>query len=148
MSSFARIGLEPSSSCKALMTTVLRDEWGWKGFTMTDMAHDYMPVVASVVAGTDQWCAFSNERYLPYLNESALTENPELAWACREAAHRIMYMTLNSNAINGLPMGATVVQVTTWWQKALIGVDVAFGVLMVAFGAAYVVSISQKKKNV
>jgi beta-glucosidase len=148
MSSFARIGLEPSSSCKALMTTVLRDEWGWKGFTMTDMAHDYMPVVASVVAGTDQWCAFSNERYLPYLNESALTENPELAWACREAAHRIMYMTLNSNAINGLPMGATVVQVTTWWQKALIGVDVAFGVLAVAFGAAYVVSISQKKKNV
>lgn len=147
MSSFSRIGLEPSNSCKALLTTVLRDEWGWKGFTMTDMAQDYMPVVASIIAGTDQWCAFSSDKYLPYLNEESLKANPELAWACREAAHRVMYMTLNSNAVNGLSSDMEVVQIRTWWQNALLGIDIALGVLTLAGLAAYLVQARKAKKQ-
>ena len=147
MSSFSRVGLEPSNSSRALLTTVLRNEWGWKGFTMTDMAHDYMPVAASVIAGTDQWCAFSSNAYLPFLNETELKANPELAWACREAAHRIMYMTLNSNAVNGMDSNTRVVSVTPWWQAALIGVDVAIGVLAALCCVMYVLSLSQDKKK-
>ncbi|MCC8182987.1 MAG: glycoside hydrolase family 3 C-terminal domain-containing protein [Clostridiales bacterium] len=147
MSSFSRFGLEPSSSYASFLTTILRDEWGWNGFVMTDMAHDYMPVVASVIAGTDQWCAFSNERYLPYLNEAELEANPELAWACREAAHRVMYMTLNSNAVNGLDSSMEVVSATPWWQQALYGVDIALGVLAAACLILYIRSGRKDKKT-
>lgn len=147
MSSFSRIGLEPSSSSKALLTTVLRDEWGWIGFTMTDMAHDYMPVVSSIIAGTDQWCAFSSDKYLPFLNEEELTANPELAWACREAAHRVMYMTLNSNAVNGLSKDMEVVRVQTWWEKTLLGVDIGLGVLTVMSLVGYIMLVKGDKKR-
>lgn len=147
MSSFSRVGLEPSNSSRALLTTLLRGEWGWKGFTMSDMGQDYMPVAASIVAGTDQWCAFSSEPYLPYLNEAELKANPELAWACRESAHRIMYMTLNSNAVNGLDSNMKIVEVTPWWQAALTGADIGFGVLTVACFALYVLSVSKDKKK-
>lgn len=147
MSSFSRVGLEPSNSCYALLTTVLRDEWGWKGFTMSDMGHDYMPVAASIIAGTDQWCAFSSEPYLPYLNAAELTANPELAWACRESAHRIMYMTLNSNAVNGLDSNMEVVSVTPWWQSTLTGAEIGIGVLTLLFCVMYFMSISQDKKK-
>lgn len=147
MSSFSRIGMEPSSSCKALLTTVLRDEWGWFGFTMTDYSQDYMPVAASIIAGTDQWCDFSSDKYLPYLNADALKANPELAWACREAAHRVMYMTLNSNAVNGLSADMEIVQVRTWWQNALLGIDIALGVLTLAGLAAYLVQARKAKKQ-
>lgn len=138
MSSFSRCGLEPATSSKALLTTILRDEWGWKGFTMTDMAHDYMPVAASIIAGTDQWCAFSNEKYLPFLNEEELKKNPELAWACREAAHRVMYMTLNSNAVNGISSNAVVERVLTWWEVALYTVDIVIALLALACLALYI----------
>lgn len=147
MSSFSRFGVEPSSSYKPYLTNILRDEWGWKGFTMTDMAHEYMPVVASVIAGTDQWCAFNNDRYLPFLNEAELKANPELAWACREAAHRVMYMTLNSNAVNGLDSNMTVVAVQPWWQTALIAADVTMGVLCAACIVMYILSTRKKQGN-
>ena len=147
MSSFSRIGLEPATSSVALLTTLLRDEWGWKGFTMTDMANAYMPVVASIVAGTDQWCAFSGNNFIPYTNEEAFKENPEFAWACREAAHRIMYMALNSNAVNGLASDTRVVSVTPWWQTAITGVSIAAGLLTALSFVMYIVSLIQDKKK-
>ena len=148
MSSFARVGLVSSTASKALLTTVLRDEWGWKGFTMTDMAQGYMPVASSVIVGTDQWCAFSNKNYLEYLNTDTLTANPELAWACREAAHRVMYFALNTNAINGLSKDAQIVSVTPWWQATLYGVSVAVGALTVLCMAMYVMNVNKEKKAV
>ena len=147
MSSFSRVGLQPSTSNKALLTTVLRDEWGWKGFTMTDMAHTYMPVAASIIGGTDQWCAFSNNNFVPYTNEEAFKANPEFAWAAREAAHRIMYMTLNSNAVNGLSANARVVAVTPMWLKALNGIEIGVGVLAALCLVMYVFSMTQNKKK-
>ena len=114
---------------------------------MTDMANAYMPVVASIVAGTDQWCAFSGNNFIPYTNEEAFKENPEFAWACREAAHRIMYMALNSNAVNGLASDTRVVSVTPWWQTAITGVSIAAGLLTALSFVMYIVSLIQDKKK-
>ncbi|NLL77050.1 MAG: beta-glucosidase [Clostridiales bacterium] len=36
MSAFNYIGTQPAGACNALLNTVLRDEWGFKGFVLTD----------------------------------------------------------------------------------------------------------------
>ena len=67
----------------------------------------------------------------------------ELAWKMREAAHRILYVTVQSNAMNGITFGTKIVAITPWWQIALDQIRVEVGTLFVissalAFGLYFV----------
>ena len=64
MSSFNRIGSVWTGGCEALMTGVLRDEWGFLGTVVTDYnGSQYMNVEEGVTAGNDLMLA--NESTLP-----------------------------------------------------------------------------------
>ncbi|MCR5490573.1 MAG: glycoside hydrolase family 3 C-terminal domain-containing protein, partial [Bacilli bacterium] len=55
MGAYNRIGLLPTSSCKALMTGLLRNEWGFEGISITDSSKDattYIFTPEAIEAGT------------------------------------------------------------------------------------------------
>jgi beta-glucosidase len=153
MNAFARFGTIWSGAHYGLMTEVLRNEWGMKGFALTDFsgnaalaAYGLMlktyDVAWGLLAGTDSWDSSAEQWTDDLLN--LYRNDPDVAQAMREATHRVLYTVANSCGMNGISSTATVVSVTPWWQTALYAVD---GVLAVAFVGSVAMLVVKIRKN-
>ena len=143
MTSFSRISLKQAAYCDELLTNVLRGEWGFAGYTITDFAFsNLMYPYASLTAGTD---AFDNMiSDFSAINANSLAGDAKLLSAARQATHRILYTYVNSN---GVAANTKVVKVTPPWKMAIQGVEIASGVLTVICAGLYVVSVVNRKKE-
>ena len=63
--------------------------------------------------------------------------------AMRNAAHNVLYMVANSNAMQGITSGVTIRYTLAGWQKALIAGDVVVAVIV----AAGAVLLLRKRKT-
>nr|WP_255633385.1 glycoside hydrolase family 3 C-terminal domain-containing protein [Demequina sp. TTPB684] len=132
MSSFNRIGATWAGGSPALMTEVLRNEWGFEGFAISDFnLYSYMNPNEGIDAGTDLTLTFQpSKSFQDTSSAKAVTD-------IRDATHNILFTVTNSNAMNGLAPGATVDYTPPAWvyiqyaTTAVIGLLVAFGTFMV-----------------
>ena len=66
-------------------------------------------------------------------------KHANMAWAMREAAHRVLYTVVQSNAMNAITSGTRFITVTPAWVNVIKGFQVATGILfglsVVAFGS-------------
>lgn len=156
MNSFARFGAQWSGAHHGLQTEVLRNEWGMRGFSLTDFSGNAafaqygimmksFDVAHGLLAGTDSWDSSATQWSDDLLN--LYKDDPTIAQAMRQATHRILYTVANSNAMNGIPAGGRIVAVTPWWEMALYAVDGVLGVLTVVSAAMLVRAILNKKKS-
>ena len=140
MNAFARVGATWSGADAGLMTNVLRNEWGFDGFVLTDFSGNPMftargialrtfDAAYGVLAGTDSWDS-SDVQWTTELT-TQYKDCPEVVQAMRQATHRILYVVANSCAMNGFTADTKIVKVTPWWQTALIVLDVVLAVLTV-----------------
>ncbi len=155
MNSFARFGVQWSGAHHGLMTEVLRNEWGMRGFALTDFSGNAafaqygismksFDVAHGLLAGTDSWDSSAVQWTDDLLN--LYRDDAIIAQAMRQATHRILYTVANSNAMNGISDGK-VVQVTPWWQIALYTICVVFGILFVLSVAMLIIRIMRQKNN-
>ncbi len=89
MSAFNRVGAVLSGYNHALLTDVLRDEWGFRGTVITDwyVGSGYMSdYTKGVLAGNDLWLSGSGE-----LSLNLDYSNPAVAYAARQSAKNIIY---------------------------------------------------------
>lgn len=127
MSSFNRIGATWAGGSEALMTDVLRGEWGFEGFAISDFnLYPYMNPNQSISAGTDLTLTFQPSKSL------ADTSSAKAVSDIREATHNILFTVANSNAMNGLAPGATVSYTPPTWVYIQIGASILVGLLVVA----------------
>ncbi|MBO5362822.1 MAG: hypothetical protein J6A46_00665, partial [Clostridia bacterium] len=131
MSAFNRFGTVWSGAHKGLLTNVLREEWGYKGFVISDCAwRVYMGVVDGVMAGND--CILDDADLTAY---KAAEKNATIALAIRESVHRVLYVVVNSNAMNGLSANTRIYEVNEWWQDLIVdvqmGVAIATGIMFI-----------------
>ena len=134
MNSFARIGVVWTGAHEGLMTNVLRNEWGMRGFALTDYSSSGTTynVFYGLLAGTDAWDCSTKDNWTKRLLQKEGDQDVALTQAMRNATHRILYTVANSNAMNGLASGDKVVKITPWWQMAiyaLIGVTAVLSAL-------------------
>lgn len=96
MSSFNRIGATPTAESSALLNTVLRDEWGFRGAVITDcvMACTTEDINRATLAGNDFQLSFG---ILSSLSDE-LTSSVSGQQAMRQATKNILYMVANSDA--------------------------------------------------
>lgn len=148
MSSFNRSGCVWASASYALMQTILRDEFGFDGLVITDMADAigtvYMTVGDGIMAGTEVWLASGKDHsFTKYRN------NPAVLNRMRLACHRILYAVVNySAAMNGISSTTKIVPVMVWWESALLTANIILGVLTVTSVAIFVLmTIISRKKN-
>lgn len=96
MSSFNRIGATPTAESSALLQTVLRDEWGFKGAVITDcvMACTTEDIHRATLAGNDYQLSYG---LLSSLNDE-FTDSVSGQQAMRQAVKNILYMEANSDA--------------------------------------------------
>lgn len=120
MSSFNYIGYTYAGASSNLLQTVLRGEWGFKGFVLTDYfgGYGYQNADQEVRAGNDSMLATT--KITNHITDKSATS----VKAMRQAAHNILYTAANSwQYANGEPKVATPI-----WKTAMY---VAWGVVAV-----------------
>ena len=99
MSSFTRIGTVWAGGDYRLLTTVLRDEWGFNGFVISDFnTNYYMNCKQMAYAGGDLNLA---TQPVSWCDESSAADVTVL----RDNIKNIFYAVVNSNAMNGEVIG-------------------------------------------
>ena len=135
MTVFNSVGSEWCGSSEALLTQVLRNEWGFHGAVITDamdpLATFYMDLNRGIRTGLTKGLSFAADPTLVSNTEDAGT-----VIALRNAAHENLYAQANSNAMaaeSGMPA----------WVTMFIVADVAL--LVILAGAEVLVLRSYKK---
>ena len=133
MSGMNRIGCRWIGGHEGIMTNILRGEWGYKGFVITDQtsfnSFDYCDIREGLAAGNDLWLNTAYNMWA--LNDSELTAT--VMQNARTAAHRYLYAVANSNAMNGVDADTTVKNIIPAWQYTYVAL-VVFVAVMWFFG--------------
>ena len=132
MSSFNYIGYTYAGASSNLLQTVLRDEWGFKGFVLTDYfgGYGYQNADQEVRAGNDSMLATT--KITNHITDKSATS----VKAMRQAAHNILYTAANGwQYANGEPKVATPI-----WKTAMY---VAWGVTAVLVIGLEIVAIKR-----
>lgn len=145
MSGMNRIGCRWIGGHAGIMTNILRGEWGYKGFVITDQtsfaSFNYCDIREGLPAGNDLWL---NTAYNMWdLKDDELT--PTVMQAARTAAHRYLYAVANSNAMNGVDADTVVKNIIPTWQYAYVAL-VVFAALMWFFGFKVVRALWASKR--
>lgn len=134
MSAFNRLGTTWCGASSALLTTVLRDEWGFCGSVVSDMTVlSYQNVDLAVRAGND----FMLTPMGSYPTE-VTTETNTGHQALRKSTHNILYSIVNSSALE-----AAAKQHTAPYPAALLGLDI----VILAIAALALHGLTRKKKE-
>ena len=146
MSSFNRAGCIWTSASEALMQEILRDEFGFDGVVLTDMAlgqNAYMTYDAFMY-GTDLFLdPNGSAKALDSYASSATFRNN-----VRESVHRYLYTIVNySAAMNGYTSNTKIVEVLNWWQITLISLIAVFFALAAVAIVFMVASYVKTRKN-
>lgn len=141
MSSFNFIGITPAYADPALLNTVLRDEWGFEGFVLTDYfgGYGYQDADRGIRNGNDSMLiAYDSET-----NHVTDTESATSVLAMRQASKNILYTIVNSRAYAEENINAGMQN----WQIAVIVIDAVLAVVLILL-EVMAIRKWKKKENV
>ena len=142
MTAFSCVGNTWSGGNNALLQTVLRDEWGFRGTALTDYAlHDFMYPDQMIRNGGTACLQSNRKNFVDQDSPSATT----VAYL-QNATHEMCYMVANSNAMNGISVGTTISYTLAPWE---LGCRVAVGVsaVLLAWAIGMTLYKAQDKKK-
>ena len=154
MTAFNRVGTVYCGADEGVQVQIARNEWGYTGWIITDMINgaDYMNWKDSIYGGGG--AMLSNNTTYAETAWGSMTENRDLITSdaafqqkMKEGLKYFLYSTAKSNAMNGILNNTETVYVRTWWQNAIMGAEIGFGVLTLLFAALYLAAVLRKKAN-
>ena len=139
MSSFNFIGTVPSCENPNLLKTVLREEWGFKGFVESDYngSYGYMNSDHCVRSGNDLMLGFGMNATNVFSDQSATA-----LLAMRQACKNILYTIGNSGYYAEGAQSGGMDNMT----KLFLGADIGLAAVLIAI-EAIVLASARKKKN-
>ncbi len=154
MTAFNRVGCTYSSAHAGLISGILRGEWDFCGYAISDMVNpaQYMTFTESVIAGTS---TFDNSEISEYWGATSAdglaamySGDAKMLQAIKDAVHADLWTFANSNMANYVS-GETM-WVSNWWRDLYIILECSAGVIA---GASLVLYIGckawdRKKKEV
>lgn len=141
MTAYNRIGRTWTGGSYALLTKLVREEWGFNGFIITDyMDGDYENVDQMLAAGGD---AALN----PVDNQRCTVNTAQAKTYLRRATKHMLYAFVNSNGMNGIDGATRVVLSTPKYHAILIGIDIGVGVALLIGLAVILMQIFPQWKN-
>ena len=164
MTSFSKIGGVECTASVGMNTNILKKEWGFKGYAVTDIYDDtdlYGAVLNSGVTCFDTRgisgfygsttlendSTFATQVDGSSVSSTLLNGDANLQQHVKESAHNILYAMAQSNLMNRYNSTTRIIQSMTWWRAAYIALIAVSGILTVACGAGYVFSVRKKSKK-
>ncbi len=152
MTAFNRAGLIYAGSHEGLQVQILRNEWGYDGWIVTDMigGPNYQQWIG-VVFGGGGTCLGSASTYNNSVigtmesHRAEIEKDTEFQAKMRQAIKYYLHQEVESAAMNGVTVGSSMEYVRTWWQNAFLAFEVCSGILTLLFAALYIRSL--RKKN-
>ena len=153
MTAFNRVGTTYAGAHEGIQIQIARNEWGYTGWYVTDMigTANYQNWRDTIFGGgncvltsgpaTYQTCTVGTME----ANRAAIEKDTAFQQKMKDSIKYYAYQIAQSAAMNGITAGTRLVYVRTWWQNALLGAQIAAGVLTVLFGALYVLGLKKKK---
>lgn len=141
MVSVDRIGATRATGSYALLTSLLRDEWGFRGSAITDYYQ------GGNVNDLDEGIRAGNDLALQPGGNHTLFDEDKTGWsatgviALQKSAHNILYTYIDTVSrtekqsnidLSNQTGNRTVISDGKWWRKALIGIDIGLGTVAVA----------------
>ena len=141
MSAFNFYGTEPAGASSIMLNDVLRGEWGFRGFALTDYygVYGYQDADRMVRNGNDcMLVAYDTET-----NHMTDTESATSVQAMRQACKNIMYTVVNSRAYDPENLDTGLMS----WQIAAIVIDVVLAAALIALEAAAIMKYRKRVKE-
>lgn len=165
MVSFSKIGPVECTSSYGMMTKILADEWGFKGYAVTDIYDDTDLYGAVLASGTtcydtrgvsgfygtttlDNCSTFASQADGSKVSAELLLGDATLQKAVKSASHKILYALSQSNLVNRYNSTTRIENSMTWWRATYygaIGVSAALTALCLGL---YVAASKRKEKEV
>lgn len=146
MTSFNRVGYTWAGGSYSLITGILRDEWAFNGFVLTDNADTsiFMDGYQMIESGADG--------KLTYAEDSArfdFDKNDQATYHYgREAMHRMLYTIANSKAMNGAMPGSVFEETMTLVNKIRLMINIVCPLLILGMAVLTVRRFRKKKVKV
>ena len=142
MSSFNRIGCTWAGGDYHLLTSVLRNEWGFDGTVITD--YD-----GGGVMDTEQCIRAGGDLKLTGFEVDAPLDatNPATQYFARQAIKHILYTTVNSNAMNGIVHGVAVEALPFANYYIILIVENVVAAALIIWGVVAIVRRWKKEKK-
>lgn len=138
MSSFNRLGLNWAGGSYPLLTSVLRDEWGFQGMVITDYSMNrYTYVDMMIRAGGDLFLTQDSKIF-------TMPDDATQVSLIRQAAKNILYVTANSNVMSVVVDGYK----APIWHTYMILLDAGIVLLCALWGVLINRAVRKKEKVV
>lgn len=156
MTSYNRMGCTAGNAHYGLLMNILRKEWGFKGLMTEDFITDanYAVLKEAVHCGVTATC-FSGEDTVdavsasfPYWTVDNISKDAEMLQDLQNAMKYTVYAITHSSAIDGLNETSRIESVRTWYDNALLAVQIVFVLLTAGSVVMYVRSIKKEKNAV
>ena len=146
MSAFNRIGLTHVAAHKGLMLGILRGEWGFNGYLMTDSvkAAQYFLPRECLMAGNDLMLGGSNNGPTWSFTADIVSKEPVVQAKIREAFHRKLYQFVNSAVMNGMTPDTASTGAVVWWVLML---RIGMGLCLVGFVTFLILFLVNARKE-
>ena len=149
MTAFNRLGCTHVGASKGLMNGILRGEWGFKGYVITDSVKSAQYFLPSecLVAGNDRMLGGSNNVSVWGYTEDEVADDLVIQAGVRESYHRYLYTYVNSSVMNGISEKTDATGAVAWWILALqLTMGFSF-VLFVVFLVLFILKYRKERKN-
>lgn len=165
MTSFSKIGGVECTASTGLMTEILKNEWGFKGYAVTDIYDDTDLWASVLVSGTtcfdtrgmsgfysstslESSSVFANQVDGSTIGANSIQGDATVQKAAKESAHNVLYAMTQSNLMNRYNSTSHMVQKFTWW-RGVYGTVIALSALaMVVFAVLALKSTKRPKDQV
>lgn len=149
MTSYNRIGAAAPSANHGMAVQILRDEWDFNGYSVTDFTGVSLKAAPkeSIRFGTTAFCGFGLDENITYWNAEALSGDREMLEAIQKNTHYLLYALANSAALNGVNATTHAENIMTWWRAMYIAMIVIFSVGTALSLTGYAVTKKKQKKQ-
>lgn len=162
MTSFSKIGPIECTCNTGLMTNILKEEWGFRGYAVTDIYDDTDLWASVLVSGTtcfdtrgisgfydsttlENCSTFANQVDGVGIGVDKVAGDATVQKAVKESVHMNLYAMCSSNMVNRYNSTTRMEQQLTTWRAGYVGAAAAFGLL--AAGAAVSAVMKSRKSE-
>lgn len=156
MTTYNRIGCTAGNAHYGLLMNILRKEWGFKGLMTEDFITDpnYSVLKEAIHCGVTATCSSGDDSLdavsavWPYWTIESVEKDASMMQDIQNGMKYTLYAISQSHAIDGLNETSRIEDVRTWYDNALLAVNIVFALLTIAALAMYLKTIKKEKVQI